>query len=119
MECPGVDPAIHGGQVQVFSRVRIAVVVPAALVAMLVFFVPHSSAAPANDNFAARQAISGPLPITVPANNIGATAEIGEPTIGGNTAQRSIWFSWVAPAGGPMVIDMCDDGFSGPPSSFL
>ncbi|MDQ5895256.1 MAG: hypothetical protein QG596_1517, partial [Actinomycetota bacterium] len=34
-------------------------------------------AAPANDNFAARQTITGPLPLTVAANNIEATAEVG------------------------------------------
>ena len=79
----------------------------------------QAAAAPANDNFAARQTISGTLPITVAANNIGATAEAGEPQIGGNEAQKSIWLSWTSTVNGTMVVDMCEDGFTGVPFAFL
>lgn len=78
-----------------------------------------ASAAPSNDNFAARQTVSGPLPITAAANNIGATAEAGEPQIGGNDAQKSIWFSWTSTVNGTMVVDMCEAGFTGYPFAFL
>lgn len=101
------------------SKLRSLVIVPLLACGLLVGLTASASAAPANDNFSARQMISGPLPITVPASNIGATAEVGEPNIGGNSPQQSVWFSWVAPAGGPMVIDMCDDGFTGGQFSFL
>ncbi|MCB0867739.1 MAG: hypothetical protein KDB48_03515, partial [Solirubrobacterales bacterium] len=66
-----------------------------------------ASAAPANDNFAGRQTISGPVPLTVAANNIGATGEAGEPMIGSNAPQKTIWFSWTAPNSSKVVIDLC------------
>lgn len=89
--------------------------------AMLLFgsFTASASAAPANDNFAARQALSGPLPITAPASNIGATAEPGEPDIFTNDAISSVWFTWTAGANAAMVVDLCNAGFTGSSNPFL
>ena len=89
------------------QRFRLALLVPVAILAFLASTSGSAIAAPANDNFAGRQAISGPLPLTVAANNIGATSEAGEPMIGSNAPQKTIWFSWTAPNANPVVIDLC------------
>src|SRR3954454_8952507 len=63
-------------------------------VACAVFWCPASgwAAAPANDNFANREVLSGSLPIEVMGSNVEATSESGEPTAG--TYGRSVWFEW-------------------------
>ena len=81
-----------------FHRLRFVFLVPLAALALFAGTAGSAIAAPANDNFAARQTISGPLPLTVAANNIGATAEVGEPMIGGNAPLKTVWFSWTAPS---------------------
>ncbi|MGA7434744.1 MAG: hypothetical protein WBW44_03895 [Solirubrobacterales bacterium] len=72
-----------------------------------------SAAPPANDNFANAQTVGPVLPLSVPATNIEATAEAGEPNIAGNQPVSSIWFRWTAPANGINVVDLCDNGFTG------
>jgi FG-GAP-like repeat/Divergent InlB B-repeat domain len=55
-------------------------------------------AAPANDNFANRQVISGAI-VTVTGSNMFATGEVGEPVhyIGsGNANHKSVWYSYTA-----------------------
>src|SRR3954463_3131934 len=83
------------------------------LVAMVcgVLWCPASgwAAAPANDNFANREVLSGSLPIEVMASNVEATSESGEPTAG--TYGRSVWFEWVAPATGWFTVGACDSDF--------
>lgn len=56
--------------------------------------------APANDNFANRTLITG-IPFTVDGDNTDATLESGEPSWG----QHSVWYEWVAPAGGVYSFD--------------
>lgn len=90
-----------------------------AILAILIGPASSASAAPANDNFASRQALTGALPITTAANNIGATAEAGEPDIYTNDVQRSVWFSWTAPGALDLVIDQCGAGFTGEPNPFI
>ncbi len=98
---------------------RLVVLLSIAVAATLIGGSGQATAAPANDNFAARQTITGALPITVAASNISATAEMGEPQIGGNDPRKTIWFSWTSTVNGTMVVDMCDDGFTGYKFSFL
>lgn len=80
---------------------------------LLMAFSPVASAAPANDNFANAQTIGPALPVAVPAGNVGATAESGEPAIYSNPVVSSIWFKWTAPSGGVRVVDLCGSGFTG------
>ena len=66
-------------------------------------------AAPANDNFASARALTGSLPLTVQASNVGATAEFGEPNHSdvlpmADSGRKSIWFSWTATFTGNVLI---------------
>jgi M6 family metalloprotease-like protein len=67
------------------------------------------SARPANDDFAAATAISG---ATGAANgtNANASKETGEPAHAGNSGGSSVWFSWTAPATGPVEFDTVGSG---------
>jgi hypothetical protein len=62
--------------------------------------------APANDDFPG-QTLSGLAP-SVAGTNVGATKQTGEPTHGGEALGESVWYSWTAPASGPVHIDDCD-----------
>jgi hypothetical protein len=62
--------------------------------------------APANDNLANAQDISGTLPLAVTWDNVDSTAEVGEPANNG----RTIWFKWqnkekTSPQGSPWKAD--------------
>ena len=65
---------------------------------------------PANDNFAARQALTGSSG-QVTAINANATKEGGEPNHAGNPGGKSVWWKWVAPAGGVLSLDTHGSGF--------
>jgi hypothetical protein len=67
-------------------------------------------AAPANDDFANRQPLAGPLPIEVTGSNVGATKEVGEYPVS-TGAGRSVWFEWEAPQAGWVTIDSCGSDF--------
>jgi hypothetical protein len=68
----------------------------------------HVHQPPANDDFAAAQAIGGPLPFSVPGSTDEATFEAGEPPVlGGPEGSRSVWFSWTAPSGGHVQLGGC------------
>lgn len=54
------------------------------------------AAAPVNDNFANRIALSG-TNATASVNSSDATSEPGEPAHGGSAARRSVWWSWTTP----------------------
>jgi hypothetical protein len=69
-----------------------------------------ATAAPANDAFANRQVLAGPLPIEATGSNVGATSEPAEPTNG--TLGHSVWFEWVAPATGWFTVGVCDSDFA-------
>src|SRR4051794_3676471 len=70
-----------------------------------------AAAAPANDDFAARELLSGSLPIEVQRSNVGATKEPGEFIPGLGPAGHSIWFEWEATSTGWVTIGACDDEF--------
>jgi hypothetical protein len=68
------------------------------------------AAAPANDNFANAEVVSGALPLTVAGTTVGATRETGEPTPPRMYPDgHSIWFRWEAPATEAITVDVCGD----------
>lgn len=62
------------------------------------------SAAPLNDNFAARTVISGNV-VRTSSDNVGAKSEAGEPSHAGSSPLNSVWWEWTAPASGPVTLD--------------
>ncbi len=67
-------------------------------------------AAPLNDNFESRTAISG-TSITDSSINYYATKEPGEPDILGNPGGKSVWWTWLAPQNGTVTIKTEGSGF--------
>lgn len=63
-------------------------------------------AAPANDNFAAAQLLSGSG--NVQGSNVGATKEANEPDHGKNSGGASVWYKFVAPGNG--VLELLTNG---------
>ncbi|HEV2858124.1 MAG TPA: hypothetical protein VGW80_06965 [Solirubrobacterales bacterium] len=64
-------------------------------------------AAPANDDFAAPQALPEFGTISVTGSNALADKESGEPNHAGNPGGSSVWFSWTASQSGPVAISAC------------
>ncbi|MEK7954264.1 hypothetical protein [Luteolibacter soli] len=62
------------------------------------------SAAPLNDNFAARTVISGNV-VRTSSDNVGAKSEASEPSHAGISATNSVWWEWTAPASGLVTLD--------------
>jgi hypothetical protein len=82
-----------------------------------VFPLGSAAAAPPNDNFANAQVVGPALPIAQPATTVGATLETGEEH---GPQGHSVWFSWTAPAPGPVRVDACDfKAVSGPANKGL
>ncbi len=65
---------------------------------------------PPNDNFASATTLTGS---TTSANgtNVNATKETGEPNHGGDAGGKSVWWSWMAPSSGTVVIDTNGSNF--------
>lgn len=59
---------------------------------------------PFNDAFADRPHFNTDN-LTIRANNVGATAEPGEPAIAGAPATSTLWWEWTAPASGTVSVD--------------
>lgn len=57
-----------------------------------------------NDSFAGRLTIVGSTN-SVTGSNVGATAEPGEPSHAGNPAGASVWWTWVAPDSGTVIVE--------------
>jgi hypothetical protein len=70
-----------------------------------------SAAAPANDDFANREVLTGALPIEVERSNVEATKEEGESIPGLAPAGHSVWFEWEAVSDGWVTIGSCDNPF--------
>ncbi len=69
-------------------------------------------AAPANDNFAQAQQLSGDVG-SVYGVNFGATREPGEFSHAStNTIGASVWYSWTAPASGIVIFDALGSSFN-------
>jgi hypothetical protein len=86
----------------------IAVTTPGGTALSAVSFV--ATAAPANDNFAFAQVISGSAG-TVTGNNVAATKEPGEPNHAGNEGGKSIWYRWTAPGPGTWTFNTAGSTF--------
>jgi hypothetical protein len=71
---------------------------------------PLLAQAPGNDSFASATLLSGSTNI-VTGSNTAATSELGEPAHAGNPASASVWWTWVAPDNGPVVIDTLGSAF--------
>ena len=67
-------------------------------------------AAPPNDSFTNRIAISG-LSASVTGTNANASKEAGEPNHAGNFGGRSVWWKWTAPANARVTIDTIGSSF--------
>lgn len=68
----------------------------------------QAAAAPANDNFASAQVVGPTLPVSIPASNVGATAEPGEkPHFSVNVPNDSVWFRWTAPSAARVTVSAC------------
>lgn len=52
--------------------------------------------APANDNFANAETVSG-MRVSITRTNLDATKQTGEPNHAGNVGGKSVWFKWTAP----------------------
>ena len=67
------------------------------LLGMLGIFTGNAFAqAPANDNFAGAEQLTG-MRASVTRSNAEATKETGEPNHAGNPGGKSVWFRWTAP----------------------
>lgn len=64
---------------------------------------------PPNDAFANRIPLAG-IAATANGTNENATAETGEPVHAGYPARRSVWWTWTAPASGPVTIHTVGSG---------
>jgi len=87
----------------------IAVTTPGGTALSAVSFV--ATPAPANDNFAAAQVVSGSSG-TVTGNNVAATKEPGEPNHAGNAGGKSIWYRWTAPSPGTWTFNTAGSTFA-------
>ena len=74
--------------------------------------------APANDDFAAAQAIGASLPSGASGSTRAASEQAGEPQHGGPGGTHSVWYSWTPTTSGPVVISDCPYG-EGQPVSLL
>jgi hypothetical protein len=71
-----------------------------ATVTVFLFALAAHAQAPANDNFANAQVLSG-YPLSVTNNNQNATTETGEPAA---TGYRTLWYVWTAPSSGQATV---------------
>ncbi len=70
----------------------------------------------ANDNFENRIKLHG-VYITATSYNAGATRQSGEPLFGDSTG-KTVWWSWTAPVGGTVSIDLSGSDYSFPVAVF-
>ena len=73
-------------------------------------FTVTSPTAPANDNFAFAQVLTGTSALAW-ANTASATKESGEPNHGGNAGGASVWYRWTAPQSGLFSLDTTGSAF--------
>jgi Ca2+-binding RTX toxin-like protein len=93
------------------TRTHRAVLAVMAAMALLLILPSLASAAPANDDFTNRQAISGQS-ASVAGTNVGATLQSGDPrAVAGTRTSHTVWYRWTAPFSGPVRIDTCASNF--------
>jgi hypothetical protein len=71
------------------------------------------AAPPANDDFAAAQALAGDTPAAVPSTTQDATRQPGEPNHSddGTGSQRSVWYRWTAQSTRTVAFDTCTTNY--------
>jgi thiol-disulfide isomerase/thioredoxin len=69
-----------------------------------------ANAQPVNDMFANRITLTG-TNITTTGSNVGATAEVGEPSHAGLGCWASVWWSWTAPTNNVATISTAGSSF--------
>ena len=69
-----------------------------------------AAAAPANDAFANRIALVGNIGSTT-GSNVLSTKETGEPLHASNAGGKSVWWKWLAPASGQVILDTHGSSF--------
>ncbi len=72
---------------------------------------------PSGDGFATRAAVSG-ANFVVFGTLAGATSEPGEPIILGSSGAQTLWWSWTAPVGGMVSLDLAGSDYSFPVGVF-
>jgi hypothetical protein len=83
-----------------------------ALIALLAVRAPGAlAAAPANDNFASAETLSGSLPIEVSRSNVEATREPPLENVGTFAAGHSVWFKWEATSTEVVTVGSCEADF--------
>lgn len=113
----GVDAASFS----IVSATQITATVPAAAATGVVsVFTPSGNAVstgvftvsnpPANDHFAAAQALNGNSG-SVSGTNVGATKEPNEPNHAGDTGGHSVWYAWTAASNGPVTFNTFGSSF--------
>lgn len=81
------------------------------MAAVSVVVAPPAAAAPANDDFANATVLSGSSISQGPDSNAGATKEVGEPDHAGDPGGASVWYKWIAPDHGTVIITTAGSGF--------
>lgn len=89
---------------------------PALLAALLIPLATASAAQaapPANDDFAAAQALSGDTPAAVSSTTQDATRQTGEPNHSedATSSQRSVWYRWTAESTRTVAFDTCTTNY--------
>jgi Bacterial Ig domain len=82
----------------------------AAIATLSLTFAAVAVAAPANDDFANAEVLSGTSD-SASGTNVEATKEEGEPDHAGHSGGASVWYQWEAPESGTAVIDTCASDF--------
>jgi subtilisin family serine protease len=67
---------------------------------------------PFNDDFASASAMLGSAPHSLRTTNFSATAESGEPSIGGVTANKTVWYKWTAPSTASYILSTKGSSYS-------
>lgn len=62
---------------------------------------------PSNDDFADAQPLSGTFPLNASGSNQYSSHEESEPSHGATAGTGSVWYSWTAPASGPVTVSAC------------
>jgi hypothetical protein len=82
-----------------------------AAMALLLMWPSEALAAPANDDFADGQMISGQT-ASVDGTNVWATRESGDPpSVSYRSTSHTVWYRWTAPFSGPAWVDTCTSDY--------
>lgn len=99
----------------IWRRRSAAIAAAGALIASAAILIPSSAIAagpPPNDDFANAQVITGAAGSAVGyANNQQATVQPGEGMPTDHHPHQTVWFSWTAPAAGPVLISTAGSAF--------